>query len=208
MLTTRSDTEPSELPDSFYLPWTDGVNNLEEGIQFGKELARKSRLPLEIGIPLLNQIPEMLAKLPHFTERSRSSLRVPRVVLLLHPTFKLLAHGRASGGGYTVVVEFPTSTLHGWAAFAGAINLKTKERMAPVLSDEALALYKRIEWNGNNAWADDHGKRTAKQDLGKLSSMGELDVDLLRGYMLIRKDEKAVERLIKLAETVRKRADR
>jgi len=204
MSTSELEQRLSELPKTFYLPWTEGENNLDEGIAFGTGLARATGLPLEVGMQLLNQIPEELGKLPHFTERSRSSMRGPRVVLLLHPTFKLLGHAVSREGRYVVVVEYPTNELSGWAALAGAFNLKTKETMSVDLGTEALVLYKRIEWNGNNGWSDDHGKRTALSDLNKLKASGELNVDLLRGYFLPKKSDTAVERLIKLAESVLK----
>ena len=194
----------SGTPRHFSLPWTDGEHNLDEGIEFGKALAQSAKLPLEVGMPQLNQIPDELAKLPHFTERSHSSLRIPRVVLLLHPTYKLMRHGRPGDGSYAVVVEFATEKLHGWATFTGALNIKSKEAMSPKLSAAARELYERIEFNGNNGWADAPGKRDAIRDLRELKDMGELDVDLLRGYMLTRSQtsDTAIERLIKLAEGV------
>ena len=150
-------------------------------------------------MPQLNQIPKNLVKGHHFTERSRGTLRSPRVVLLLHPTFKLMSHPLPGEMSHVIVVEFPNSRLNGWAAFAGALNLTSKEYMSAEVSDEALALYKRIEWNGNNGWADEWGKRDAIRDLDELKRMGELDIGLLRGYMLSKKSHIAIDRLIKLA---------
>jgi hypothetical protein len=56
--------------------------------------------------------------------------------------------------------------------------------MVPQLSAAARELYDRIEFNGNNGWADAPGKRDAIRDLRELKAMGELDADLLHGYML------------------------
>jgi hypothetical protein len=191
-------------PQYFYLHWTDGESNLDEGIGFGTALAQASGLPMEVGMPQLNQIPDEQAKLAHFTERSRGSLRIPRVVLLLHPANKLMSHGRPGDGSYAVGVEFATEKLHGWAAFTGAFNIKSKETMSPQLSAAARELYERIEFNGNNGWADAPGKRDAIRDLRELKDKGERDVDLLRGCMLarVRTSDVALERLVKLVERV------
>jgi hypothetical protein len=205
MSTSASGQSQAVTPKHFYLPWTEGEHNLDEGIVFGKALATATKLPLEVGMPQLNSIPEELARLPRFTERSRSAIRIPRVVLLLHPTYKLMSHGRSGDGSHTVVVEFATEKLHGWAAFAGAFNIKSKETMSPQLSAAALELYERIEFNGNNGWADTPGKRDAIRDLRELKAMGELNVDLLRGYMLTRTQpsDTALERLIRLVDRVK-----
>jgi hypothetical protein len=147
-------------------------------------------------------------KLPHFTERSPGARRDPQVVLLMHPSFKLMSGAGSHGARHTVVVEFPTDQLHGWARFAGAFNLATHEVMSAKLDDTVQALYERIEWNGNNGWADGPGKRDALRDLVALATLGALDVDLLRGHMLPRTSTIAVGRLIKLAGQVLKGAHR
>lgn len=189
--------------EGFYIPWVDGVNNFGPGADFGQRVAQAAGLPLQVAVPLKNQRPESLKRADFVTEKSSGHLgNQARVVVILHPTLKLLSRALPSdSSSKVVVVEFSTVRLHGWAVANGALNVATLEVPAPLAPAETV-LYERILWNGNNGWADAAGKRDALHDLRELRVMGKLDKDSLIGYMVSREDYEAVVRLGKLVDTV------
>ncbi|TFC22097.1 hypothetical protein E3O55_18950 [Cryobacterium sp. MDB1-18-2] len=187
----------------FYVPWTDEVNNFVPGAELGRLVARDARLPLQVAVTVENQIPDLLKGVDFVTEKSSGHLGIQaRVVVLLHPSLKLLSRALPrDSGSKAVVVEFPTVPLHGWAAANGAFNVATREVQAPLGAAE-VKLYDRILWNGNNGWADAAGKRDALHDLRELRAMGLLDKDRLIGFMVSDKGFEAVARLVKLVDGV------
>ncbi|TFC48910.1 hypothetical protein [Cryobacterium shii] len=187
----------------FYIPWADRVNNFDPGAEFGQLIARAAGLPLQVAVPLKNQMPESLKRADFVTEKSSGHLgNQARVVVILHPTLKLLSRALPSDSTSQVgVVEFATVRMHGWAAANGAFNVATREVPDSVGVAETK-LYERILWNGNNGWADAAGKRDALRDLRELRVLGKLDKDLLIGYMVSREDYEAVVRLGKLVDAV------
>lgn len=187
----------------FYVPWTDRVNNFAPGAEFGQLVARAAGLPLQVAIPLKNQIPVSYKGVDFVTEKSSGRLgNQARVVVILHPTLKLLSRALPSDStSQVVVVEFATVRMHGWAAANGALNVATRE-VPDSLGVAETELYERILWNGNNGWSDAAGKRDALHDLRELRAMGKLDKDLLIGYLVSRKHYEAVVRLGKLVDGV------
>ncbi|MCJ1703460.1 hypothetical protein [Rathayibacter sp. VKM Ac-2926] len=83
-----------------------------------------------------------------------------------------------------------------------AVHFDTKEELAPALSADAIKFYERIDWNGNNGWHDDYGKRDALRDLRRLREIGELDPDDLAGHMIGRHGNTAIRNLLELAKKV------
>ncbi|MDY7542128.1 MULTISPECIES: hypothetical protein [unclassified Cryobacterium] len=197
---TQVDTRAHKL---FYVPWTDEIDNFIPGAEFGRLVARDARLPLQVAVTVKNQIPDLLKGVDFVTEKSSGRLRnQARVVVLLHPSLKLLSRALPSdSASKVVVVEFPTVPLHGWAAASGAFNVATREVPAQ-LGEAEVKLYDRILWNRNNGWADAAGKRDALHDLRQLRAVGRLDKDGLIGFMVSRKGFEAVVRLGKLVDRV------
>lgn len=187
----------------FYIPWADRVNNFGPGAEFGQRVAQAAGLPLQVAVPLKNQRPESLKRADFVTEKSSGHLGdQARVVVILHPTLKLLSRALPSdGSSKVVVVESPTVRLHGWAVASGALNVATLEVPAPLAPAQAQ-LYERILWNGNNGWADAPGKRDALHDLRELRALGKLNKGLLIGYMVSRTYYDDVVRLGKLVDKV------
>ncbi|WP_147301838.1 hypothetical protein [Microbacterium sp. AG157] len=101
-----------------------------------------------------------------------------------------------------IVLEWETGEFAGWARHNRALNFDTGEDLVPTRSAEAMELYERIAWNGNNGWRDDWGKRDAIRDMRKLRDMGELDVLDLAGYMIGRRGSRAIRQLLRLARSV------
>lgn len=186
----------------FYLPWTDDEDNFQDGVDVSRQISRDSGLPIVAAVTTLSDVPEAFGKVEHITERSNRRGRGPRVVAMLHPTLKLVSQVRPQAGDYRVIADLVDDRLAGWAAFAGAYNVGTGKLMTPGLSDETLATYERLLWNGNNGWADARGKRQAVVDLDQLRERGELKRDLILGYMLQKKNHEAVARLAKLIDNV------
>ena len=120
----------------------------------------------------------------------------------LHPSYKLLSQALPNASSYLVAVEFPTDPLRGWASAVGAASLKTVSTMTDDRSARARAIYKEIEFNGNNSWADRPGKRDALTGLRSLQALGELDKELILAHTLSRNSFIAVGLLEKLIDEI------
>lgn len=150
-----------------------GRNIFIPGGELALLVAKDSRLPLQVAVTVMNQIPDSLKGEHFITEKSSGHLgNQARVVVLLHPSLKLLSRALPSdSGSKVVVVEFPTVPLIGWAAANGAFNVATREVPTP-LGEAETKLYERILWNGNKRWSDAAGKRDALHDLRELRALG------------------------------------
>lgn len=103
---------------------------------------------------------------------------------------------------HAFILEWGSDDLSGWARHSGAVHFDEKRQMSPALSAHALELYKAIDWNGNNSWGDNSGKRDALRDLRRLKELGELDLIDLAGYMVDRRGDHAIKNLLDLARKV------
>ncbi|MET3510805.1 hypothetical protein [Plantibacter flavus] len=194
----------------FYVPWTDDEEDmLETGQKFALALSTEVQLPLVVAATTLTNIPAELSRLEHITERSSTAQRRSRVVLALYPSWKLLLKATPSStDSYFVGVEWADESLRGWSTFAGALDLSTWTTMVDPLSRDVRDIYDRIVWNGNNSWMDAHGKSAALRDLRRLEEIGQLDRDLLLGYVLHRKRSAAALQLETLIDKVQPRPAR
>jgi hypothetical protein len=138
------------------------------------------------------------------TPRSRGSHGGNRPVLAYVPYYDEmhLALNNARGSAIAVV-ETVSCPLIGWAVEAGAINLLTGEATPDPRSENQLKEFDRIYFYGNNGWGDSFVKQAVSRILADLRDAGEMDRDLLLGYVVARgKHGDAVKRLGALVDRV------
>jgi hypothetical protein len=192
-----------DFPQYVYVPWVDGEPHsarASEAREIASALASKKRIPL-VGVGATkNQLPDDWGSLPYRTLKSRhGSSHGSAVEIHFWPMLDTLA-AMPPHGTHAFVLEWGSDDLSGWARHNHAVHFDTKQTLEPSLSSDALELYGRIDWNGNNGWHDAPGKRDALHDLRKLREMGELDPADLGGYMIGRHSNRAIRQLIELAK--------
>lgn len=150
-----------------------------------------------------DQLPDGWRRLPYRTRRS-STAAVPAPAVEVHfwPSIDDLASVSPKRASHAFVLEWRFDDLSGWARHNHAVHFDTREELPQTLSADAIELYERIDWNGNNGWHDDHGQRDAPRDLRRLHEIGELDPDDLAGYMIGRHSNTAIRKLLELAKKV------
>jgi hypothetical protein len=191
----------ADFPRFVYVPWVDEEPPDARAIvarRIAASVASKARIPLVGVSATMNQLPDDWGSLPHRTLKSRH--RAPHgstVEIHFWPSLDTLA-AMPPHGSHAFVLEWFSDDLSGWARHNQALHFDTKQTLEPTLSAEALELYGRIDWNGNNGWRDAPGKRDALRDLGKLREMGELDPADLGGYMIGRHSNRSIRQLIEL----------
>lgn len=154
------------------------------------------------------QLPDDWGKNGYRTlKSSQGYTRAGSVEIHFWPSVDTFASLRPSGT-HTLVLEWAsygggiTCDLSGWARHNRAFHFDTKTELEPALSVEAIALYQRIDRNGNNSWLDAPGKRDALRDLRLLRDLGELEPADLVGYMIGRHSPRAIKQLIALVAKV------
>lgn len=196
-------TEPdADFPRYIFVPWVDGESHSAragEARRIAASLASKKRIQL-VGVGgTKNQLPDDWGSLPYRTLKSRhGSPRGSAVEIHFWPMLDTLA-ALPPHGTHAFVLEWASYDLSGWARHNHAVHFDTKLTLEPSLSPEALELYGRIDWNGNNGWHDTPGKRDALRDLRKLRELGELDTADLGGFMIGQHGNRAIRQLIELA---------
>ena len=119
------------------------------------------------------------------TPRGNRPSHGKRPVLVYVPDYDVMNYRlQFARGSAIAVVEEISDKLSGWAAAVGALNLVTGEKTIDPITEEQLAEYKRIDFNGNNGWASGFGADQTRRILRSLDSIGELDRDHLIGHML------------------------
>lgn len=201
-----ADPHSGTFPRFVYVPWSDEEAHTTRANQvagLARALAAQTRQPI-IGIASTkNQLPNDWGKLPYRTRKS-STASVPGPAVEIHfwPSIDDLASMSPKRAAHAFVLEWGSDDLSGWARHNHAVHFDTKEELTPALSADATKLYERIDWNGNNGWHDDYGKRDALRDLRRLREIGELDPHDLAGYMIGRHSNTAIRKLLELAKKV------
>jgi hypothetical protein len=199
-----ADPGSGAFPRFVYVPWSDRephTPRAEQAVGMALALAAQIRHPI-IGIASTkDQLPDTWGKLPYRTRKS-SAAAVPGPAVEVHfwPSIDDLASMSPKRASHAFVLEWGSDDLSGWARHNHAVHFDTREELAPALSADALKLYEQIDWNGNNGWGDDYGKRDALRDLRHLREIGELDPDDLAGYMIGRHGNTAIRKLLALAK--------
>lgn len=199
----------SDFPQYVYAPWVDGVphsDRAKQVVELGRALANQTRLPL-IGVGATkNQLPDDWGKLGYRTKKSsQGGGHGGSIEIHFWPSIDTFA-SLGPEGTHAFVLEWAsfrdttTYDLSGWARHNHAVHFDSKEVMAPALSDDALELYRRIDWNGNNGWFDTAGRRDALRDLRRLKELGEYDGADLLGYLLGKHSNRALRALLAIAE--------
>jgi len=194
-----------EFPRFIYVPWRDDVAHTDRGDQvvaIAQALAAKTRIPLLGVAATLNTLPDSWDGLPRQTLKSSNGSGGAKIEIHFWPSTETFSRMNPSRAAHAFVLEFGNWDLSGWARHNGAVHFDTKDLMRPAISDEALDLYKRIEWNGNNSWFDSPGKRDALHDLRRLRELDELDLVDLTGYMVGKRSASAIQQLAKLAAKI------
>lgn len=201
-----ADANSSTFPRFVYVPWSveePHASRAKQAVGLARALAAQIRHPI-IGIASTkDQLPDDWGKLPYRTRKS-STAAVPDPAVEVHfwPSIDDLASMSPKRASHAFVLEWGSDDLSGWARHNHAVQFDTKEELAPALSTHAIKLYERIDWNGNNGWHDDYGKRDALRDLRTLREIGELDPHDLAGYMIGRHSNTAIRKLLELAKKV------
>ncbi|WP_322769054.1 hypothetical protein [Frankia sp. Cr1] len=135
---------------------------------------------------------------------SRVGVR-PASVLAYVPDYETIHLAmRHARGGSLAVVESVATPLRGWAVEAKALDLSQGTISPDDRSEHLREALESIQRVGNNGWTNGFGKDAAVRVLQELHSRGDLDPDLVLGYVLARgQHAKAVERLAKIIEGVR-----
>ena len=191
-----------EFPRYVYVPWVDGESHsarANEARMIAAALASKKRISL-VGVGATkNQLPDDWGSLPYRTLKSRHGSHGSGVEIHFWPMLDTLA-AMPPHGAHAFVLEWGSYDLSGWARHNHAVHFDTKQALESSLSPDAIELYERIDWNGNNGWHDAPGKRDAIRDLRKLRELGEFDAADLGGYMIGRHSNRAIRQLIDLAK--------
>jgi hypothetical protein len=136
------------------------------------------------------------------TPRSNHASFSNRPVLVYVPDYDVMHLAlRYARGSAIAVVETVSSPLVGWASAVGALDLTTGEPTRPALSDAQRKTFDRIEFNGNNGWTRGFGADSTARILRSLRDAGDLDKELLLGYMVAKgKHGRAIDRLVDLID--------
>jgi hypothetical protein len=201
-----ADPDSGAFPRFVYVPWSDEephAPRAEQAVGLARALAAQIGHPV-IGIASTkNQLPDDWGKLPYRTRKSSTAaVHGPAVEVHFWPSIDDLASMSPKRASHAFVLEWGSDDLSGWARHNHAVHFDTKEELAPALSADAIKLYERIDWNGNNGWHDEYGKRDALRDLRRLREIGELDPHDLAGYMIGRHSNTAIRKLLELAKKV------
>jgi hypothetical protein len=199
-----ADPDSGAFPRFVYVPWSDEephASRADQAVGLARALAAQIRQPV-IGIASTkDQLPDDWGKLPYRTRKSSANaVPAPAVEIHFWPSIDDLASMSPKRASHAFVLEWASDDLSGWARHNHAVHFDTREELAPALSADAIKLYERIHWNGNNGWYDDYGKRDALRDLRRLREIGELDPDDLAGYMIGRHSNTAIRKLLELAK--------
>lgn len=199
-----ADPDSSTFPRFIYVPWSDAEPHAlraDQAVRLARALAAQVKRPI-IGIASTkDQLPDDWGKLPYRTRKSSANaVSAPAVEVHFWPSIDDLASMSPKRASHAFVLEWPSYDLSGWARHNHAIHFDTKEELTPALSADAIKLYERIDWNGNNGWHDEYGKRDALRDLRTLREIGELDPNDLAGYMVGRHSNTAIRKLLELAK--------
>lgn len=77
-------------------------------------------------------------------------------------------------------------------------------QLTPPAADSQLSEFDRIDFNGNNGWTKGHGADSSLRIMRDMDARGELDKDLLLGYMLAKgHGGTRIKRLSSLVDKVR-----
>lgn len=137
----------------------------ENGVRFAIELAARVGAPPIAVVTGKHMIPDDWGKRPYRTRTSSGNLHPGQPVEVhIWPSLEDLVALRATTTGHAIIIEYADHDLSGWARHRGAMHYDTKEILAPEVSEEALSLYAKIDWNGNNGWHDAPGKRDALRE--------------------------------------------
>ena len=201
-----ADSDSGTFPRFVYIPWSDEETHAlraEQAVGLACALAAQTGHPV-IGIASTkDQLPDDWGKLPYRTRKSSTAADPgPAIEVHFWPSVDDLAAMSPKRASHAFVLEWGSDDLSGWARHNHAVHFDTKEQLAPALSAEAIKLYERIDWNGNNGWHDDYGKHDALRDLRRLREIGELDPQDLAGYMIGRHSNTAIHKLLDLAKKV------
>ena len=195
-----------ESPRFVYVPWNDELSvddRASHVLLVARDLASEERLPVMGIAATKDQLPGDWGKLPYRTRKSSvAAIDGPAVRIHFWPSLDDLASIAPASAGFVIVLEWEAGELAGWARHNHALDFDTGEELVPTRSAEAMELYERIAWNGNNGWRDDWGKRDAVSDMRKLREMGEFDALDLAGYMIGRRGSRAIRQLLLLARSV------
>lgn len=201
-----SNPDSSAFPRFIYVPWSDSephAPRAEQAVELARALATQIERPV-IGVASTkSQLPDDWGKLPYRTRKSSTAaVRCPAVEVHFSPSIDDLAAMSPQRSAHAFVLEWGSDDLSGWARHNHAVRLDTEEELEPLLSADALELYERIDWNGNNGWHDTPGKRDAVRDLRRLREINELELNDLAGYMIGRHSNTAIRQLLRLAMRV------
>ncbi|QUF07159.1 hypothetical protein KCV87_14620 [Actinosynnema pretiosum subsp. pretiosum] len=126
-------------------------------------------------------------------------------VLAFRPTLEAFDYAQQLARGSALcVIEGMSFPLAMWAAEVGAINLLNPDAPVPVLDPKLEEDLDSIHFfGGNNGWSGPHERDHARQFLQTWRDQGELDADLICGYMQAKGvHARGIKRLRKIIDTM------
>lgn len=189
---------PRRFPQAIYVPW---VSDELRVARVARVQTLAHRLALQTGHHITgyaatkSHLPAGWGRQPFVTRRTNVVPVASGISIYFWPTISDLATFPPHRVAHAFVIEAASEDLSGWARHHRAVHFDTKQLLAPTLTPDALALYDRIDWNGNNGWRDHVGKRDALHDLDMLRATGELNPADLAGYLIGRQPADAIRRL-------------
>lgn len=194
----------SIFPRFIYVPWADTdphALRADQAVRLARALAAQVKHPI-LGIASTKeQLPIDWGKRPYRTRKSSANaVPAPAVEVHFWPSIDDLAAMSPKRASHAFVLEWASCDLSGWARHNHAVHFDTTEKLMPALSADAIKLYERIDWNGNNGWHDGRGTCDALRDLRTLREIDELDPNDLAGYMVGRHSNTAIRKLLDLAK--------
>lgn len=170
----------------FYLPWIDGVNTYEKGIQLGKAIATELGIGRTFVVPSKNHLHPSLNRENVVTPRSGSgsygSLKV-----LLFPDMRMGTRFLKHRQSPLLVVEHLSYKFDSWAKIHGAFNLQTSEIMQDERPSYISKIHASIVDLAYNGLFSPPSSDVIDASLRELSGLGWLDevgIDYLVGALI------------------------
>jgi len=194
--------DPEYLKHQYlYVPYEDKIDTVAIGKAIGLYVAGQLGVRLTI-LTVMKSNASMHREfngLTVVTERS-GSISEGSVVLAWCPTDKAMDKLSHLSKSIAVAVEWPTTSLRGWAKLVGAYNIFTGTTMESGLSPAGLATMDDIVSEGYNGWHDDIARTLVHGHLRELSDRGEYDRELVLAHARRAKGEYSMGTLVKILD--------
>jgi hypothetical protein len=164
-----------------YVPW--GAESITTAAELALQLHNERHTRGLVVVDRLTVVPDELQRWPHRTLKTRTPIAADDVLAVIRPSYDLLAQIRVPANGFAVVAEDPADPLSGWAHFAAALNVETRQVLAADVDEITQDTLDELVDSGYKGWTDERSRARAREMAMNLRRLGLSNTQIL-GYVL------------------------